>query len=86
MDFLGEVLIRHRRGSLRSAGAKEEEPDMDVETSFAAWRKAYERAFAGAKRLPLVLRLTPAVLFYVACKQLRYTPEEGRNAQKNERI
>ena len=59
---------------------------MDRETSFAAWRQAYERAFAGAKRLPLVLRLTPVVLFYVAYKQLRYTPEEARKARKNERV
>ena len=59
---------------------------MDRETSFAAWRQAYERAFAGAKRLPLVLRLTPAVLFYVAYKQLRYMPEEARKARKNERV
>ena len=53
---------------------------MDRQTSFAAWRQAYERAFAGAKRLPLVLRLTPAVLFYVAYKQLRYTPQEATKA------
>ena len=58
---------------------------MDRGISFAAWRQAYERAFAGARRLPLVLRLTPAVLFYVAYKQLRFTPEEARKAQKNER-
>jgi hypothetical protein len=55
-------------------------------TSFGAWRQAYERAFAGAKRLPLVLRLTPAVLFYVAYKQLRYTPDEARKAPNNERV
>jgi hypothetical protein len=55
-------------------------------TSFAAWSQAYERAFVGAKRLPLVLRLTPAVLFYVAYKQLRYTLEEARRAQANERV
>lgn len=59
---------------------------MDRETSFAAWRQAYERAFAGAKRLPLVLRLIPAVFFYVGYKQLRYTPEEVRKARKNERV
>jgi hypothetical protein len=59
---------------------------VDRETSFGAWRKAYERAFAGAKRLPLVLRLTPPVLFYVAYKQLRYTPEEARKARKNQRV
>ena len=46
----------------------------------------YERAFASAKRLPLVLRLTPAVLFYVAYKQLSYTPGEARKAQTNERV
>jgi hypothetical protein len=59
---------------------------MDRETGFTAWRRAYERAFAGAKRIPFVLRLTPAVLFYVAYKQLRHTPEEARKAQKNERV
>ena len=59
---------------------------MDRQTSFAAWSQAYERAFAGAKRLPLVLRLTPAVLFYVAYKQLRYTPDESRKAPNNERV
>ena len=59
---------------------------MDRESSFAAWRHAYERAFAGAKRLPLLLRLTPAMLFYVAYKQFRYTPEEARKARKNERV
>jgi hypothetical protein len=58
---------------------------MDQGTSFAAWRQAYERAFAGAKTLPLVLRLTPAVLFYVVYKQLRGAPEEARNARKDER-
>jgi hypothetical protein len=83
---LGEVLIRDRDGGFRSAGAKGKNPDMDREAGFTAWRQAYERAFAGAKRLPLVLRLTPAVLFYVAYKQLRYTPEEARRAQKNERV
>jgi hypothetical protein len=83
---LGEVLIRDRDGGFRSAAAKGKNPDMDRETSFAAWRQAYERAFAGAKRLPLVLRLTPAVLFYVAYKQLRYAPEEARKARKNERV
>ena len=56
---------------------------MDRETGLIAWRRAYERAFAGAKRLPLVLRLTPAVLFYVAYKQLRYTPEEARKARES---
>ena len=59
---------------------------MDREASVRAWRQAYERAFAGAKRLPLVVRLTPVVLLYVAYKQLRYTPEEVRKAQKNERV
>jgi hypothetical protein len=59
---------------------------MDRETSVTAWRQAYERAFAGAKRLPLVLRLTPAVLFYVGYKQLRYAPEEVRKARTNERV
>ena len=59
---------------------------MDRETGFTAWTQAYERAFAGAKRLPLVLLLTPAVLFYVAYKQLRYTPEEARKARKNQRV
>ena len=59
---------------------------MDRETGFTGWRQAYARAFAGAKRLPLVLRLTPAVLFYVAYKQLRYAPEEARKARKNERV
>jgi hypothetical protein len=59
---------------------------MDRETSFGAWRQAYDRVFAGAKRLPLVVRLTPAVLFYVAYKQLRYTPEEARKARKNQRV
>ena len=83
---MGEVLIRDRDGGFRNAGAKGRNPDMDRETGFTGWRQAYERAFAGAKRLPLVLRLTPAVLFYVAYKQLRYTPEEARRAQKNERI
>ena len=51
---------------------------MDRETSFTAWSRAYERAFADAKRLPLVVRLTPVVLLYVAYKQLRYTTEEAR--------
>jgi len=83
---LGEVLIRDRDGGFRNAGAKGRNPDMDRETGFTGWRQAYARAFAGAKRLPLVLRLTPAVLLYVAYKQLRYTPEEARRAQKNERI
>ncbi len=59
---------------------------MDRETSFTAWRRAYERAFADAKRLPLVVRLTPVVLLYVAYKQLRYTPEEVRKAHTNERV
>jgi hypothetical protein len=59
---------------------------MDRETSFGAWMRAYERAFSGAKRLPLVLRLTPAVLFYVAYEQLRHTPEEARKAPRNERV
>lgn len=59
---------------------------MDRGVSFAAWRQAYERAVAGAKRLPLVLRLTPAVLFYVAYKQLGFTAEEARKAQENERV
>jgi hypothetical protein len=59
---------------------------MDRETGFTAWRRAFERAIADAKRLPLALRLTPVVLFFVAYKQLRYTPEEARKAQKNERV
>ena len=59
---------------------------MDRGTRFRAWSQAYERAFAGAKRLPLVVRLTPVVLLYVAFKQLRYTPEEVRKAHKNERV
>jgi hypothetical protein len=59
---------------------------MDREASFTAWRQAYERAFAGAKRLPLAVRLTPVVLLYVAYKQLRYTPEEPRTAHENERV
>jgi hypothetical protein len=42
----------------------------------AAVRESVHRA----KRLPLVVRLTPAVLFYVAYKQLRFTPEEARKA------
>jgi hypothetical protein len=85
MHFLGEVRIRDRRGTF--VGGKEgEEHDMDREASFTAWRQAYERAFAGAKRLPLVMRLTPVVLLYVAYKQLRYTPEEARKAHKNERV
>ncbi|MDP9234088.1 MAG: hypothetical protein M3P01_05995 [Actinomycetota bacterium] len=58
---------------------------MDRETSSAAWRRAYERAFADAKRLPLLVRLTPVTLFYVVYKQLRYTPEEFRKA-KTERV
>jgi hypothetical protein len=85
MDFLGQVLILDRRGAFvaRELGG---EPDMDRETGVTAWRRAYERAFAGAKRLPVVVRLTPAALFYVAYKQLRYMPEEARKAQKNERV
>jgi hypothetical protein len=59
---------------------------MDRETGSAAWRQAYERAFADAKRLPLVLRLTPATLFYVAFKQLRYMPQEAKRAKKNDRV
>jgi hypothetical protein len=84
MDFPGEVLIRDRRGIF--AAREGDNSDMERETSFAAWRQAYERAFARAKRLPLALRLTPVTLFYVAYKQLRYTPEEARRAQKNERV
>ena len=57
-------------------------PDMDRETSSAAWRRAYERAFADAKGLPLLVRLTPVTLFYVAYKQLRYATEGSRNAKK----
>ena len=85
MDLLGEVLIRDRRGTFteREEGGR---TDMDRETSFTAWSRAYERAFADAKRLPLVVRLTPVVLLYVAYKQLRYTPEEARKAHKNERV
>lgn len=59
---------------------------MDREASSVAWRHAYERAFADAKGLPLVLRLTPVTLFYVAYKQLRYMPEESRKAKKTERV
>ena len=84
MDFPGEVLIRDRRGIF--AAREGDNSDMERETSFAAWRQAYERAFAGAKRLPLALRLTPVTLFYVAYKQLRYTPEEARKARKNQRV
>ena len=54
---------------------------MDWATVSAAWRQAYERAFADAKRLPLLIRLTPMTLFSVAYKQLRYTPDEFRNAK-----
>jgi len=59
---------------------------MDRGTSDTAWRQAYERAFAGARRLPLVARLTPIVLLYVAYKQLRYMAEEARKAHRNERV
>jgi hypothetical protein len=47
-----------------------------------AWTRAYERAFADARRLPFLLRLTPATLFFVAYKQLRYLPEGFREAKK----
>ncbi len=38
---------------------------MDWATVSAAWRQAYERAFADAKALPLLIRLTPVTVFYV---------------------
>jgi hypothetical protein len=55
---------------------------MDRERSSAVWGRAYERAFADAKGLPLLVRLTPVTLFYVAYKQLRYATEGSRNAKK----
>jgi len=83
--FQDEVLIVGRRKvSLRGSNGKD--PPMARGTSFAAWRQAYERAFAGAERLPLVLRLTPAVLLYVVYKLIRYTPDEVRKAQRSERV
>jgi hypothetical protein len=53
-----------------------------VATTSEAWTRAYERAFADARRLPFLLRLTPATLFFVAYKQLRYLPEGFREAKK----
>jgi hypothetical protein len=38
----------------------------------APWRWAYEEALADASKLPILVRLTPATLFYVVYKQLRY--------------
>jgi hypothetical protein len=58
---------------------------MDRGASSAAWARAYERAFAEAKGLPLLVRLSPVTLFYVVYKQLRYMPEESRKAKKNVR-
>jgi hypothetical protein len=55
---------------------------MDRERSSAVWGRAYERAFADAKGLPLLVRLTPVTLFYVMYKQLRYATEESRKAKK----
>jgi hypothetical protein len=57
-------------------------PDMDWATRSRAWTRAYERAFADARRLPVLVRLTPVTFFFIAYKQLRYTPEEFRNAKK----
>jgi hypothetical protein len=45
---------------------------MDRAKSSAAWRWAYEEALADARKLPILVRLTPATLFYVVVKQLRY--------------
>lgn len=54
---------------------------MERATSSAAWRRAYEAAFADARKLPIVVRLTPLTLLYVMYKQLRYLPavSTGRN-------
>jgi hypothetical protein len=54
-----------------------------VATASEAWTRAYERSFADARRLPFLLRLTPATFFFVAYKQLRYLPEGFREAKKH---
>ncbi|MDP9331202.1 MAG: hypothetical protein M3P11_11260 [Actinomycetota bacterium] len=55
---------------------------MNWATRSAAWRRAYARAYVDTKGLPFLVRLTPVTLLYIAYKQIRYTPEEFRNARK----
>jgi hypothetical protein len=55
---------------------------MDWAMRSTAWTRAYERAFADASGLPLLVRLTPVTLFYIAFKQLRYTSAEFRSAKR----
>ena len=45
---------------------------MDRANGSAPLRWAYEEALADASKLPILIRLTPAALFYVVYKQLRY--------------
>ncbi|HEX2423103.1 MAG TPA: hypothetical protein VHN56_08160 [Actinomycetota bacterium] len=47
---------------------------MERATSSSAWKRAYELAFADARKLPILVRLTPLTLPYVTYKQLRYLP------------
>ena len=54
---------------------------MERARSSAAWRRAYEEAFADARKLPILVRLTPFTLLYVMYKQLRYLP--AASARRN---
>jgi len=51
---------------------------MDRANGSARWRWAYEEALADASTLPISVRLTPATLFYVVYKQLRYLSAVSR--------
>jgi hypothetical protein len=55
---------------------------MDWGTRSAVWRRAYARAYVDTRGLPFLVRLTPMTLLYIAYKQIRYVPEELRNAKK----
>jgi hypothetical protein len=52
--------------------------DVDRRWMTAAWTRAYGRAFADAKALPIFVRLTPMPAFFVPYRHIRYMIDELR--------